>query len=310
MDKSLANQTFLTIACQLFGKEISAIKTFPSNWHILNRIITAVVNSILVIPTVSLNVIAIVTVQKSCHLKNRLCYFAIVLQSVADTGVGCFTIPVTTFFLVSPFLSVDHCVSVHLMFHVGYLMVGISIITLSVITMERYIGVVHPYSYATLVTKRRILAYVIGGISLDVLVITVLSTRVKNIEIVFFATMVTLFFILNAFVYSRIYFIIQGLLRSKVQPSHESRSEKKKCLREMKHARSCFLVVLCFVLCMTPFLLSPIILQKHGRPTFQAYRGWSIVLATSNSMFNSIIFFWTKTLMRKEAMKIVKTIWT
>ena len=309
MDKALANQTFQTVLCNFFGKETPAIKTFPSNWHVVNRIFTAVVNSVLIIPTVLLNVMAIVTIQRSCQLKNRLCYFAIVLQSAADTGVGCFTLPVTTFFLASPFLPVDHCISVNLLLHIGYISVGISIITLSVITMERYVGVVHPYSYATLVTKRRILVYAIGSILLDVFITCILPIPVKEIEKKFFMTMVILFFVLTAFVYARIYFIIQSLLRSKVMASYESRDQKKIFLRETKHARSCFLVVLCFVFCMTPYLLSPIVLQKHGRPVFQAYRGWSIVLATSNSMFNSVIFFWTKTFMRKEAIKTIKTFW-
>ena len=156
------------------------MKTFPSNRHVVNRIFTAVVNSVLIIPTVLLNVIAIVTIQRSCQLKNRLCYFAIVLQSAADTGVGCFTLPVTTFFLASPFLPVDHCISVNLLLHKGYISVGISIITLSVITMERYVGVVHPYSYATLVTVNSVL--IIPTVLLNVIAIVTIqrSCQLKN----------------------------------------------------------------------------------------------------------------------------------
>jgi hypothetical protein len=309
MDKTLVNQTFLSISCLIAEQERIVMRTLPSNWHIPNRIFTVVVNSLLIIPIVLLNVMAIVTIQKSSQLKNRPCYFAIVLQSAADIGVGCFTIPITTFFLASPLLPVGHCIAIHLIAHVGYTPVGISIITLSLITIERYIGVVHPYSYATLVTKRRILVYVIGGILLNVLVTSVLSFKVHGIGNAFFATLTIAFFALSAFVYARIYLIIRKLVRSKVTPSHENGNRKRNILREMKHARSCFLVVVCFIFCMTPFLLSPIILHKHGLALHNAFVGWSVVLGTSNCIFNSMIFFWTKTLMRKEAIKIIKAIW-
>ena len=303
------NQTFLTISCTLLERKVIILQTLPSHWHITNTIFTAVVNSILMIPIILLNAMAIVTIQKSSQLRNKVCYFGIVLQSAADIGVGCFTIPITTFFIVSPLLPVGHCIVPHLTIHVGYLPAGISIITLSLITLERYIGVVHPYSYAVLVTKKRILVYVIGGILLDVLVTSVLSVKVNRIERFFFMTLAISFFVLSAFVYGRIYFILRRLVSSKVNRSFESRSQKKKILWEMKHARSCFLVVICFMLCMTPFLLSRIILREYGRPTYRAFLGWSIVLGNLNSIFNSLILFWTKTLVRKEAMKIIKTIW-
>ena len=140
MNNTLGNQAFSTISCYLQEKERIALRTVPSDWHIPNRIVTAVVCSILIIPTVSLNAVAIGTIQKSSQLKNKLCYFTIMIQSAADLGVGCFTIPMTipivTCFLVAPFMRVDQCVLLHFIYQIEYVPTGISIVTLSVISME------------------------------------------------------------------------------------------------------------------------------------------------------------------------------
>ena len=63
---------------------------------------------------------------------------------------------------------------------------------------------------------------------LDVLVTSILSVKVKGIEAVFFGTLAIAIFLLSVFVYARIYFIIRRLVRSKLHPSHGSRSKKKK----------------------------------------------------------------------------------
>jgi hypothetical protein len=41
---------------------------------------------------------------------------------------------------------------------------------------------------------------------------------------------------------------------------------------------------------------------------FTVYRNWSITSVILNSSINSVIFFWTKTLLRKEAFKILKSL--
>ena len=310
MNNTLGNQAFSTISCYLLEKERIALRTVPSDWHIPNRIVTAVVCSILIIPTVLLNAVAIVTIQKSSQLKNKLCYFTIMIQSAADLGVGCFTIPIVTCFLVAPFMRVDQCVLLHFIYQIGYVPTGISIVTLSVISMERYIGVVHPYSYESQVTKRRILTYIVGG-TLVHLLVSIVSVLIPDIVPIFVATILITFFIFTAFVYTRIYLVMKRLVGSEVRPSDavdESRNKKKVFLRETKHARSCFAVVMCFIFCFTPLLFALVIFDNHGRPPYEAYLGWSLVLVTSNSSLNSLIFFWTRTLLRKEAIKFLKSV--
>ena len=143
------------------------------------------------------------------------------------------------------------------------------------------------------------------------LLVSILSVPIPEIVTIFMATILITFFIFTAFVYSRIYLVIKRLFGSEVRPSDavdESRNKKKVFLRETKHARSCFVVVMCFIFCFTPLLFALVFFDNHGRPPYEAYIGWSLMLVISNSSLNSLIFFWTRTLLRKEAIKFLKSV--
>ena len=88
-------------------------------------------------------------------------------------------------------------------------------------------------------------------------------------------------------------------------------SLKRRFLKELKLARSCFLVVCTFGLCFLPVILmsSPlaIVLQNEeflGRLVWM----WTIPAGVLNPSLNSIIFFWSKHMLRIEAKKVLKKI--
>ena len=306
------NQSFVTISCPylLERRDVYvSVDKLPPHGYISNRISTAIVCGLLIIPTVLLNTVVIVTIQKSSQLKNKIFFFPIVLQSLADVGVGCFSLPVLVFFLITPFVNVDQCIALQLNMQVGNLLTGISIVTLSAITMERYFGVVHPYFYETQVNRRRIFVYVTIGTS-AVLLVSLFSIvfPIRGIIAAFLTAIIILCIVFNVFVYTRIYLVIRRLLlRTKDVTVDENRNRKKRFLRETKHARSCLLVVVCFLFCFVPYLLTLIFFLVCGRLASGPYLGWSLVLVASNSSLNSVIFFWTKTLLRREAIKIART---
>ena len=308
------NQSIITISCHYLLERRNVYVSagaLPSDGYISNRIFAATVCGFLIIPTVFLNAVVIVTIQKSSQLKNKIYFFPIVLQSIADVGVGCFSVPVVIFYLITPFVSVDQCIALHLNIQVRNLPTGISIVTLSAMTMERYFGVVHPYFYETQVTKRRIIVYVTVGAS-AVLLVSILSILlpIRGIIAAFLTAIIILCLIFNAFVYARIYLVIRRLvLRAKDMTVDENRNRKKHFLREKKHARSCVLVVVCFLFCFAPYLLSLIFFLVYGRLVRESFLGWSLVLVVLNPSLNSVIFFWTKTLLRREAIKIARAIW-
>ena len=175
-------------------------------------------------------------------------------------------------------------------------------------TIERYIGVLHPYSYKTKVTRKRILAFICGG-GIVVTSLVAASARDRGIISTFSAVAIPMFFLLTGFVYTRIYLAIRKLVRSEKRPGCESdvneNCRKRKFFRECRHAESCFLVVICFGIFLLPITLSPLLFKIDGIE-YKEYFFWCYTLVVLNSSVNSVIVFWTKTLLRKEAIRILK----
>jgi hypothetical protein len=119
-------------------------------------------------------------------------------------------------------------------------------------------------------------------------------------------------FFFIAFVYTRIHLVVRKLAQSQ-NNSHDAVSKgnltrMKLFLREIKQAKSCFVVVVCF--CILGFL--PITIAVPFFPSLDqfeelAIKIWIITLGLCNSSVNSVIFFWTKRMLKKEAVKMLNT---
>ena len=117
------------------------------------------------------------------------------------------------------------------------------------------------------------------------------------------------FFCLTGFVYVRIYLVIRRLVNSETRPACESnrRPRRRRILRESRHARSFCLVVVCFTLFLLPFTFLNVFFTV-GSLEYMLRLNWSLISMILNSTVNSVIFFWAKTLLRKEALKILKSL--
>ena len=134
---------------------------------------------------------------------------------------------------------------------------GLSMIALSAMTLERYIGVLHPYYYQTNVTKKRILMYVCGS-SIVLGLVFAYSFRDRRVFRFILTGSIIAFLVFCGFAYLRIYLVIRKLIRSERRPAcktDENTNSTKRTIRQSRRARSCFLVVICFVLCLVPSLL-------------------------------------------------------
>ena len=69
--------------------------TSSSNDFVINRIVVCVFNGVLILSTISLNSVAIRTISKSSQLKKKMCYFLVLVLSVADFLVGVLPLPLS-----------------------------------------------------------------------------------------------------------------------------------------------------------------------------------------------------------------------
>ncbi len=161
MNDNEENHYFLT-TCKITEATYVIPSQFPNDEYERNRIAVVAFNCMLLLLTIGLNGISIITIRKSSQLRNKVCYFIFLLQSVVDLSVGVLGIPLFIYYLLIPFLDTSNCTFIILALRTTHLVCALSVITLSAMTIERYIGVLHPYYYETKVTRKRILIYVCG----------------------------------------------------------------------------------------------------------------------------------------------------
>lgn len=310
MNNSETNDDFLA-TCQVGEASTFVLSRFPTKKHEKYQIAITLVYILLFLSTISLNGISVITIRRSSQLKSKTAYFVIFLQSIVDLSVGALTIPLCIYFLLLPFLQTTDCASALVVRRVVHVPPFLSMVTLSALTMERYIGVLHPYEYQIWVTKKRILSYVYGC---GVLICFVLAYSFYNQQIIYiaFSMMMLGFLLFTGYVYTRIYFVLRKLIRSEKRPNcqHAINYDKKRMIeRESRSVRSCFSVVICFALFLIPITLSEAIFTA-GTYQHIVYVDCSLALVILNSNVNSLIFFWTKTLLRKAAVKMLKSIFS
>ena len=273
-----------------------------------DRFLLIAVNAVLIFSTIFLNLISVITIRKSSQLKNKICYFVILVQSAVDCVGGISSIPLFMIILTMPSSGLKNCLVFRLIFVSMLVVPSLAPVSLSAMTAERYIGVLHPYSYQSLVTKRRVLIYVgVAGFLCAAHAIFMFNGPRISTTVIMFT-----FFLFTAYAYARIYLVVRKLDRLESRPansvSKDNHSRRRCLLREIKHAKCCFIVVILYGVFMLPsslFTLFASLGVNRG-----VYNCWLFTLYIVNSSINSVIFFWTKTLLRAEAWKIVKSIFS
>ena len=309
MNQSQGPKAF-EISCQILGTVHSVIIKIPTERLVINHIIAIVFNILLIIPTILLNGAAVIAILKCYQLKSKPCYFIILLQSANDLAVGVLGIPSFIYFLSMGIGAASNCIIATLALRSTVIPLGISTFTLFFMTLERYIAILHPYTYSTQMTKRRLLTFVGASAMVD-LTASLLSLAFDGLLQKYGSAQVSIVFLFIAFAYTQIFLVIRKLKRSEARPqdatSQENMTRKKLFLREIKQAKSCFIVIISFfILSFLPTAIAVLISTKIDKFERLAINIWGISFALCNSCFNSVIFFWTKTLLRKETFKTLR----
>ncbi|XP_046852980.1 uncharacterized protein LOC124446195 [Xenia sp. Carnegie-2017] len=221
-------------------------------------------------------------------------FILMMLNGVNGTQAGC---------IVSTLLVISTCFTI-----------GLSSINLFAMTWERYVAIFHPYRYPIVVTKTRLLFSLVFGFGIDALLQGVLVTLTDEMAMIYIAMRTTILFFFTAFVYSKIYVVVRRLIRidkvraigfDNVVNVGQTSVKWKVLIREVTQAKSCFLIVACFfTFNFLPALsLAPVMRTLEVFEQILAFT-WIFLVMFLNSSFNSIIFFWAKKLLRKEASKI------
>lgn len=314
MNLTSATDTIFKI-CTLYNSKYQAVIRSPSEGYLINQILVCSVNGVLILLTVILNSVAIRTILKCSQLKKKLCYFLLVVQSVADLLVGVIGLPLFTLVLINDINGDANCTANSLFVQAPYLTSGFSMITISAMNYERYMGILHPYTHRYKLTKRKLLSYVLFACALHTISVTTFFIH-KNVGRLIISVLIPLFLVTTAYVYIRIFLVAKGRPPVQNPPNHiagehheSTRNIKMNNLREIKLAKSCFMIVFLSVFCFLPISILYALFPGQVRTVkFRNVQSWCVTIGMLNSSLNSVIFFWTRPVLRQEAKKLLESI--
>lgn len=297
------------VTCNVLGLSHFTLTKLPSHGMRINHFFLIALDCLLMIMTAFLNAVAILTIQKSSQLKEKPCYFIILLQSFIDLICSLAAMPIFLVFLLNTIKGTVNCVLntaslLSLLYTVGF-----SNVNLFALTWERHISILYPYDYNTKVTKTKLFVGVSAVGVIDCVAKTAAFIVDNGLVVKYNMAKIAVLFCYLFFVYMRIYFVVRKIKMStwKLSDSNDTskRTKTKLLLKEIKIAKSCFIVaVFFFLLYIIPASLLNIITPYSDRIDQLVVIMWITVLAFSNSSVNSIVFFWSRKMLRKEATKL------
>ena len=323
LDKKMDNTHNSTIMSEDFIKmcpigDSSAffvVVKFPSKKYIISFIFFCVTICVLIIPTVLLNGISVLTISRNFHLQAKPCYFVVFIQSITDLFVGIISLPLYIFIAAKELLNTAKCVDIIFADSVAFIPMAVSFSNLFLLTLERYMSILHSVAHRSRVTKKMMITN-LGCVTFMVIfmgpILKVISEKVFSMTSV---AIVTILLAFNTFAYIKIFFAVKSMQFPNdaigVWSAEENVSafgkKQRRSLREKKLAKSCALVVAISYLSYIPFSFC-FIYFSDNLMKFRVAMSWCTVVASLNSSLNSVVFFWKRPLLRAEALKFLRNV--
>ena len=304
--------------CSILGYSHFIIVKFPSSGYEVSQVISCVMMCMLTIPVILLNGITVLTILKSQKLRKKICHFPVLIQSLADLSVGLLTLPLFSYLYLSEVYGSVDCVLSYVFTTLAFIPWGLSLAAFCALTFERYMSILHPVAHLNHVTKKMFLMY-----SGCVLLITSVLVPLAVVSAIFYYIFATVYafvpMVLHTFCYTKILFSMRKRLRqdnciSTMNHSEASTESSTRVIKtrhsakEMKLAKSCALIVFMFyVFCLPGELISNYYLERD-KTINRVVMSWYSAALGVHTIFNSVIFFWTRPTLRQEAFKILKGI--
>ena len=266
-----------------------------------------VVNILFTFSGIVLNTLVIVSFWKSSQLRKKLCHFMIMVLSCFDLVSVVICYPGILVFLIYWFKeNYDLLLKMMIYFEVAATFIGLSLLVLFVMSIERYLGAYYPIFHSTSVTRRRLLTL------LAILLIghTIVSVLAQNDLVISQSVCLTVFVVVTFPPFS---FINFKLFKISIRMRHTNAvSPDQRMTLNLKNISTCLLAVACISLLSIPTSVHVyVVFNINAKSEWVSNVGlsyiWTATLCTMNCTFNSLIFFWKNKGLRIEGIKILKS---
>ena len=292
------NSSLVLRVCDFLGERVYPVGII-SKGHYINHIVICVINIILVTTTISLNITTIIAYWKSSQLRKATSYFLVMLLSVIDLTNGVFGHTSYVFMLIKRFFGViRECEMLTALQFMSCCFAFMSITTLFLLNIERYLNIVYPFQTRKRVTKTKILLVAIVFWCFAVVISIPCQMFARSISNYLIGISLFIIVLGSIYSYSRIY--LESRKAANITPGTRNKARKR---QDMKLAKSCAIVVGCTFLCLTPFAI--VVSFPTDYVMDYIAMDWASTIAFASSTLNSVIFFWRNPVLRKEAKKII-----
>ena len=266
-------------------------------------ILLCVLNIIFFLSGVILNSLVIITILKSRQLRKKVCHFVVGLMSCCDfitvlVGVQNFFLRFTFWFTENDYL----LAFIEIYGRFLSLSGAISMLSLLIMSIERYLGVYYPIYHRTSVTRRRLLTLLA---IFTILPATLLSLSLN--QVISYPMVVGI--LLAIYVAPFIFFNYKLFkISRKFRRGNVILPEKRINILYLKNISNCLLAVACLVFFSVPTFVYIAFSAVEGSTSKNARLAymWVAVVFFMNCTFNSLIFFWKNKVLRLEGLKLLQ----
>ena len=280
----------------------------------INAVLLGLFNAIFMVLGIFLNSVVLISLRRSSQLRRKLCYFMIQVLSLSDLVATTITHPILILSTIA--WSMDsYYEEVDIIWRcAGILSLGFSMLVLLTLTVERFTALKYPFFHQTSVTKSRLVFFLLFFVAFLVTVAPLLYFEQRAFCLARYVLM-SIFILLLSFVI--VYMNYKMFLIAKSKNATTTRTMKstnngktKKRKKHVKNISTCCLAVVCFGICCFPNFVYCAWRSTSEKPSdnreVQLFSLWASTVMGMNSTFNSLIFFWKNSILRREGMKLIK----
>ena len=273
--------------------------------RLIHLIFLCSLNTIFFFSGVILNTLVIITILKSTQLRKKLCNFMIIVLSCCDLlAVVTYNSVLQLSFIIRFTEENELYTKLKLYWHFMTLPACLSMLTLMVMCIERYLGVYYPIFHKASVTRRKLLTLLAIFMILSTTLV-VISANELVISVPVATTIFMAFFSPPFIFFNYKLFKISRKMRRQNATSAENRRATR-----LRNINTCLLAVACFVVLTVSLSFWVVFSLLEGSTSDNARLSlvWGTTILVMNCSLNSLIFFWKNIVLRVEGIKIIKKI--
>ena len=281
------------------------------DWMVAMNVLHIVINMVSALITLLANTVFLIIYFKTPSLRTPH-YFLLMLLAITDISVGLVTQPLFIAVKIMEIYSTyKRTISLAVEASTFYF-TEISFFTVTLVSIDRYLAVCHPFKHRNEVTKSRIaiVAGVVWAVCLAVLILRVVFQEHKKVFEMFMLGMILVLFGANVCIYAKIYrsFTRRRLQNNSPQLNNVTRVRERK--EEAHLAKTAVLLMTIMFLVYLPTIIVLVYYQTKGKNA-EFYFGVVSFAYTSiflNSTFNPLFYGFRNATIREAIWRHVNSI--